>query len=124
VLLQVAPLADMVIVARVSDKDISLIRGEGEGGATTGEIATKANPGAAYPFVIERIVPLAQPKDGKNSFEVRGKLTIDDPGTLKRLEAGVRPGMEGIAKFNTGRHSLMWIGTRRIRDQLRLWLWW
>jgi hypothetical protein len=32
--------------------------------------------------------------------------------------------MEGLAKFDTGNRSLLWIGTRRIRDQLRLWLWW
>lgn len=122
VLLQIAPLDDMVVVAQVSDRDIGLIHA-GDG-ATTGQIATKADPGAAYPFTIERIVPLAQPKDGKNSFEVRGKLTIDDAGQRKRLENEVRPGMEGISKFNTGRHSLMWIATRRIKDQLRLWLWW
>ena len=31
----------------------------------------------------------------------------------------LRPGMEGVAKLDTGKHSLLWIGTRRIRDQLR-----
>jgi biotin carboxyl carrier protein len=122
VVLEVAQLKDMVVVAQVSDRDIGLVHGGDQ--PTTGEIATKANPGVAYPFEIERIVPLAQPKDGKNAFEVRGKLDIGDAGVKARFENGVRPGMEGIAKFNTGRHSLLWIGTRRIRDQLRLWLWW
>jgi len=61
-------------------------------------------------------VPLAQPKDGKNAFEVRARFT--GPA------GGLKPGMEGFAHFDTGKHSLMWIGTRRIRDQLRLWLWW
>lgn len=116
-LFQIAPLDDMVVVARVSDRDIALIKGqESKGGPTSGEIATKAFPAKAFPFTVERIVPLAQPKDGKNAFEVRG--------TLLAAEPWLRPGMEGIAKFDTGRHSLMWIGTRRIRDQLRLWLWW
>jgi hypothetical protein len=35
-----------------------------------------------------------------------------------------RPGMEGIAKFNTPERSLIGIVSRRIVDQLRLWLWW
>jgi hypothetical protein len=117
VLFQVATLDDMVVVARVSDRDIGLIRGEGEpGGPTIGEVATKANPAAGHPFAVERIVPLAQPKDGKNAFEVRGKLESQAPI--------LKPGLEGFAHFDTGRHSLIWIGTRRIRDQLRLWLWW
>jgi multidrug efflux pump subunit AcrA (membrane-fusion protein) len=125
VLFQVAPLNDMVVVARVSDRDIAMIRGAGgESPATTGDIATKSDPGMGYPFVVDRIVPLAQPKDGTNAFEVRGSLAVKDPEQLRRLERAVRPGMEGVAKLNAGRHSLMWIGSRRILDQLRLWLWW
>jgi hypothetical protein len=117
VLFQIAPLDDMTIVARVSDRDIDLLHDGREGAAaTTGEVATKANPALGYPCVIERIVPLAQPKDGKNAFEVRARLT--EPAR------SLRPGMEGFVHLDTGRHSLMWIATRRIRDQLRLWLWW
>ena len=36
----------------------------------------------------------------------------------------MRPGMEGLAKFNTGDRSLIDIGTKRVRDTLKLWLWW
>jgi multidrug efflux pump subunit AcrA (membrane-fusion protein) len=116
-LFQVAPLEDMVVVARVSDRDIGLVHGEySQAGPTGGDIATKAFPARTFPFVVERIVPLALPKDGKNAFEVRGRLS----GSAEWL----KPGMEGYAHFDTGKHSLMWIGTRRIRDQLRLWLWW
>lgn len=117
VLFQVAPIEDMVVLARVSDRDIGLVHGEeSESGPTSGEIATRAYPARTFPFTVERIVPLAEPKDGQNVFEVRG--------ALKETAPWLRPGMEGIAKFDTGRHSLLWIGTRRIRDQLRLWLWW
>jgi multidrug efflux pump subunit AcrA (membrane-fusion protein) len=115
-LFQVAPLDNMVIVARVSDRDIALLREAAEGEPTRGEIATRGRPTETFPFHLERIVPLAQPKDGKNSFEVRGTLESGAPW--------LRPGMEGLAKFDTGRRTLLWIGTRRIRDQLRLWLWW
>jgi hypothetical protein len=116
VLFQIAPLESMTVVARVSDRDIGLLRDAGGGEATKGELITRAFPEREFPFTVERIVPLAQAKDGQNAFEVRGQMAA--------AAVWLRPGMEGLAKFDTGRHSLLWIGTRRIRDQLRLWLWW
>ncbi|VAX42870.1 hypothetical protein MNBD_PLANCTO03-1905 [hydrothermal vent metagenome] len=113
---QIAPLDEMVLVAQVSDKDIALLQDAGED-VTTGDIATKARPGDRFPFTVERIVPLATPDaERRNAFEVRATLDESAPW--------MRPGMEGIAKFNTGKRSLIDIGTRRIRDTLRLWLWW
>ena len=112
----VAPLDRMVLIAQVSDKDIALIRDSGEG-VTTGQMATKAQPGDMFDFTVAQIVPLASPDaDRRNAFEVRATLDKGSPW--------MRPGMEGLAKFNTGRRSLLDIGTRRIRDTLRLWLWW
>ncbi len=108
---QIADLSDMVVEARVDDRDIALVRPD-----ATGEIATKADPAKSFPFTVERIVPLSQAEEGKNAFVVRGKLSGSAPW--------FRPGMEGIAKFNTEEHSLAWIAGRRVIDQLRLWLWW
>lgn len=108
---QVADLSDMIVVAKVDDRDIALIR---EG--MTGEITAKARPSDAFPFVVERIVPLSQAQEGKNLFEVRAKLEKTAPW--------FRPGVEGLAKFNTEERSLAWIASRRILDQLKLWLWW
>ena len=115
-LYMVAPIEEMVIVARVSDKDIALISDDPTH-ATTGDVATKAFPGQRFPFRVERVVPQANPdEDRRNAFEVRAKLD--------KAAGWMRPGMEGLAKFNTGKRSLLDIGTRRIRDTLRLWLWW
>ncbi len=108
---QVADLTDMIVEARVDDRDIALVRPD-----ATGEIATKADPAKSFPFGVERIVPLSQAQEGKNAFIVRAKLTESAPW--------FRPGMEGIAKFNAEKHSLAWIAGRRVVDQLRLWLWW
>jgi hypothetical protein len=108
---QIADLNDMIVVARVDDRDIALIR---EG--MTGQITAKARPGESFDFEVERIVPLSQAREGKNLFEVRGRL--------KQTAAWFRPGVEGLAKFNTERRSLAWIASRRIMDQLKLWLWW
>lgn len=110
-LFQIAPLDDMLVVAKVGDRDISLVDAGG-----FGSVATKAYPAQRHAFSVERVVPLSQAEEGKNAFEVRAKLA--DPA------GWMRPGMEGYAKFDAGEHSLMWIGTRRIRDTLRIWLWW
>ena len=108
---QIADLSDMIVEAKVDDRDIALIRPD-----ATGEVSTKADPAKSFGFTVERIVPLSQAQEGKNAFVVRGRLTASAPW--------FRPGMEGIAKFNTEKHSLAWIAGRRVIDQLRLWLWW
>lgn len=113
---QIAPLDDIIVTTRVDERDIALIRRAFEEGRGTGEVASKARPDVATKFEIERIVPLATAVEGKNVFEVRCRL--------EGRPEWFRPGIEGIAKFNTERKPLIWIGTRRILDQIRLWLWW
>jgi biotin carboxyl carrier protein len=110
-LFEIADLSDMVVTARVDDRDISLIKiGQ------TGEVSPKADPDLKIPFVVESIVPLSQASDGQNTFEVRARL--------ERTPSWFRPGMEGQAKFNTEKRSLAWIASRRIVDTLKVWLWW
>jgi multidrug resistance efflux pump len=116
-LMQLAQLSDMVVVAKVDDRDIKLIQDLRDAGKpVTGEIATKAYPGQPFAFTVERIVPLSQAEQGVNAFEVRGRLD--------HSAAWMRPGMEGQARFDTGRRTLLDIGTRRLVDTVRLWLWW
>jgi hypothetical protein len=110
-LFQIADTSDVIVLARVDDRDIALIR---EG--MTGQVAAKAKPGEKFDFTVERIVPLSQPKEGKNLFEVRARL--------KEAPAWFKPGMEGQARFDSERHSLAWIASRRVLDQLKVWLWW
>jgi biotin carboxyl carrier protein len=111
-LFEVAGTDDLEVVAMVDDRDIAYIR-EGQ----TGEVSPKAAPDLAVAFVVERIVPASQAKEGQNVFEVRGRLT-------EPLPAGLLPGVQGQARFNTQRRSLAWIASRRIVDQARVWLWW
>nr|HRJ49087.1 efflux RND transporter periplasmic adaptor subunit [Phycisphaerales bacterium] len=108
---QVADLSDMVAVCKVDDRDIALITDE-----SVGEISPKSDPSRSFGFTVERIVPLSQAHEGGNTFVVRGRLT--------QSAAWFRPGMEGIARINTPERSLIGIVSRRIVDQLRLWLWW
>jgi multidrug resistance efflux pump len=118
-LFEIAPMDDMIVVARVSDTDIKLLTDRmaevPEGEKAIAEVATKAYPGKPFEFEIETIVPLARAEEGQNAFEVRGGLIGE--------QVWLRPGMEGLAKFDTGKRSLAGIASRRIVDTLRLWLW-
>lgn len=111
-LLEVADLSKKVAVVRVQDQDIGLVAV-----GQTGQITPKSDPAKEYAFTVQRIVPLAQPKEGDNSFDVYCELT--DP-----LPESYRPGMEGQAKFDGEKHTLAWIATRRVIDKVRVWLWW
>ncbi|MBX3403992.1 MAG: HlyD family efflux transporter periplasmic adaptor subunit [Phycisphaeraceae bacterium] len=117
---QIASMDDIVLVAKVDERDVALVRrafedAREQGRPARGAIATKSNPSEPIDFTVERIVPLAQAAEGKNVYEVRAVLD-GAPGWF-------RPGMEGIAKFDTQRHSLLWIGSRRIIDTVRMWWW-
>jgi hypothetical protein len=117
-LFRIAPLGRMSAVVKLDETDLLL----GDDGqplirpGTRGEIATRSNPGAGFALTVQRVVPLAQAEDGKNQFEVW--TTVDEPASW------MRPGMEGVVRLDSGRRSLMWIGTRRVTDALRVWFWW
>lgn len=119
-LFQIAPLDAMEIVLRVDERDISLVRdaldrAKAEGRPARGSAALRSAPGKEFAFIIQRIVPLAEAAEGRNQFEVRGRLETS--------ASWMRPGMEGYAKIDTTDASLLWIGTRRVIDTVRLWLW-
>lgn len=109
-LFEIAPLDSMQVVVRVDERDVSMIKPGG-----TGHVATRAFPDDRLAFTVDRVVPLATAEEGKNVFEVRGTLT--------ETREWMRPGMEGLAKLDTQERSLLYIGTRRVIDAVRLWLW-
>lgn len=116
-LFEIAPLDDMRLIAEVQDSDIGLVlRAMEEEGGMIGSVATRARPDRRFPLTVERIVPMAQAEEGTNAFLVYA--------TLDETAGWMRPGMEGLAKLEVGDRTLLWIGSRRILDQLRLWLWW
>lgn len=115
-LFEVAPLEDMRVIAEVDDRDIGLVLAALEDGEMVGTVATKAYPDRRFPLEVERVVPLAQAQEGRNSFLVYARLSGSAPW--------MRPGMEGLAKLEVGDRTLLWIGSRRIVDTLRMWLWW
>lgn len=115
-LYEIARLDTMRIIAEVDDRDIGLVIRAMEEGAIAGSVATRAYPDKRFALEVERVVPMAQAAEGRNAFQVYAKLT-DSAGWM-------RPGMEGLAKLDVGDRTLLWIGSRRIVDTLRMWLWW
>jgi multidrug resistance efflux pump len=111
-LMEVAELSKKIAVVRVDDRDIGYVHV-----GQTGQVTPKSDPSRAYSFKVQRIVPLAQPREGENSFDVYCEFT-------EELPDGYRPGMEGQAKFDGETKSLAWIASRRVIDTLRIWLWW
>jgi biotin carboxyl carrier protein len=117
-MIEVADLSSMKIIAKVDDRDIGFIQV-----GQTGEISPKADPSKTVAFVVDQIVPLSQAEQGVNAFEVRASFVA--PEQLSDHEKRwLLPGLEGQAKFNTERRSFAWILSRRIVDQMRVWLWW
>ncbi|MGE3107911.1 MAG: efflux RND transporter periplasmic adaptor subunit [Phycisphaerales bacterium] len=115
-LLEIARMDDIEVIAQVKDSDMWLVRDAFDRNTgRTGQIVAKSQPSRPFDLTMDRIVPLSQAKDGKNTFEVR--MTLHDPPDW------FSPGMEGIAKIDTQLHSLLWIGTRKVLDALRLWWW-
>jgi hypothetical protein len=82
-----------------------------------GMLATTSLPSMKYPFTIERIEPMGQPKEGANIFKVFA--------TLKETKPEWKPGMEGEAKINIQKRTIAWIWTHKFIDWLRLktWTW-
>jgi len=80
-----------------------------------GKLATTSLPTQKYGFLIERIVPLGQAKEGDNVFTVYAKLD--------QLVDTWRPGMAGEARIDVRKRPVIWIWTHKLVDYVRLKLW-
>jgi multidrug resistance efflux pump len=94
----------------VADRDIQDVRV-----GARGELAVSSSPTEKVPFIIERIVPATEPKEGENVFKVYAKLDHINEDWL--------PGMRGEARIDFEKRSLAWIWTHRFIDFVRLKLW-
>jgi len=110
VLFEVAPLDEYRVIAEVDERDITEI--------TVGqqsELLFPSMPRRSFPFVVEKITPVSTAKEGRNSFRVEGRM--------EEVSERLRPGMEGVGKITIDRRRLIWVGTHKAIDWLRLQLW-
>jgi biotin carboxyl carrier protein len=109
-LLVLAPANEYRVMISVEDRAIESIRA-----GASGQLLLTSMPDTAIPLVIERILPVANAADGKNTFEVEARL--------KNSIDSLRPGMEGVAKIDAGDRSLYWMMGHRITDWFKLTIW-
>ena len=111
-LFEVAPMGDFRVDIWLEERDL---RHVSEG--LSGQLVLAGHPTDGLPITLTRITPLAEPREGINSFRLEAELDA--------LQPGLRPGMEGVAKIDAGEALLSWIWTRRLIDWIRhtAWTW-
>lgn len=112
VLFEVAPLESLRAEMLVPEDRINDLQSDQP---LQGMLAVAAAPGDYVRFEVERINPVAELIDQRNVFRVRIRLLEE--------RAGLRPGMEGIAKTHVGRRSYLYLWTRELIDWIRMKLW-
>jgi multidrug efflux pump subunit AcrA (membrane-fusion protein) len=109
-LFELAPLASYRVIIHVGERDVRFITPDQQG-----ILALEGMPGDSLPLSLTKITPVTVAEEGRTSFRVEARLT--GPGQE------LRPGMEGVAKIETGPRPIVWIWTRSVIEWLRLAAW-
>lgn len=112
VLFKVARLAELYAEIEVRERDLHEIHVGADG-----EIAFVSRPELKFPITLDRIDPVALPKEEGNVFLVKGDFQ-EEPLSWWR------PGMSGLTKINVGKRNALWIVSHRTVDFFRMLLWW
>jgi len=110
VLFEVAPLNEYRVVLEVDEGQISHVRN-----GQQGTLMLTSLPGEVFPLTVTHVTPVAVSREGRSYFRVEA--------LLGRMSERLRPGMEGVAKVEAGNRMLIWIGTHKMLDWMRLVLW-
>lgn len=110
-LYELAPLENYRLIVQVDERDMRYVQ-LGQSGA----LALAGMPTRRMKFTVTRVTPIATAEEGRNYFRVEGRLADENDPRL-------RPGMEGVAKIDTGTHSLVWVWSHSVVDWLRLTAW-
>ena len=110
VLFELAPLDAWRVILKVDERDIAHVRP-----GQTGDLVLAALPGQSQALAIKRVTSVAVAEEGRNFFRVEAELA--------EKTAPLRPGMEGVARVQTDRESLLWVWTHRLVDWVRLTAW-
>jgi Barrel-sandwich domain of CusB or HlyD membrane-fusion len=110
VLMTIAPNNQYRLVIEVDERDIALLSLKQSGQLVLSALADKT-----LDIEVARITPVALVKDGLNVFEVEAQLKTHD--------ALIQPGLEGVAKIETGSRPLIAVLTNRLRQWVSVSLW-
>jgi biotin carboxyl carrier protein len=109
VLMTIAPAGEYRVVVEVDERDIEDVQIGKSGQLALGAFEQSLS------FTVERVTPMAASRDGRNFFEVEGKL-IEAP-------ASMRPGAQGIGKIEAENRTIAWVCTHRLVQWMRTTLW-
>ncbi len=109
-LFEIAPLQSYRVILQIDEREIRHIKA-----GQSGMLVITGIAGDPIPLTIQKVTPVATAEDGKNFFRVEASLA--------EASTRLRPGMEGIGKVVTDRHSLWWVLFHSFTDWLKLTLW-
>ena len=109
-LFEIAPRESYRLIIQVDERDVRYVSV-----GQHGKVALAGSPGDPLPLLVSKIMPVTVAEDGRNSLQVEAHLT--------EAAARLQPGMEGVAKVETGQRSLLWIWTHGVADAIRLAVW-
>jgi multidrug resistance efflux pump len=109
-LFEVAPLNSYRLIIHVDERDIRYISVQQHGVVTLAGM-----PERPLPLILTKITPVTVADMGRNFFRVEAQLM--------ELGPHLRPGMEGVAKVEIGRRSIVWVWTHDFVEWLSLTAW-
>ncbi|MEW8506964.1 MAG: efflux RND transporter periplasmic adaptor subunit [Candidatus Thiodiazotropha sp.] len=112
-LFKIAPLDRYRVMLQVDERDIADVQV-----GQSGRLRLAGYPHLDHAFSVKRILPLTTAFEGSYLFTLEAELTERDDY--------LRPGLQGVAKIDAGKRSLLWLASHRVIDWLRLqlWRWW
>lgn len=110
VLFEIAPLNSYRLLLQVDERDIGHVRV-----GQTGTLLLTGAPARGLQLTVTKLTSVATAEDARNFFRVEASLAESGPP--------LRPGMEGLAKIDAGRRSLLWIWMRPLIERLRMLVW-
>lgn len=110
VLFEVAPLDDYRVILEVDERRIVDVKM-----GQQGRIILSALPNEKFGFVVEKITPISNAKEGLNYFRVEARPL--------KISKRFRPGMEGVGKIHVERRRLISIWTQNVREWFTVWKW-
>ncbi|MFO1098477.1 MAG: HlyD family efflux transporter periplasmic adaptor subunit [Xanthobacteraceae bacterium] len=110
VLFELAPLDAYRLIVQVDERDVRYVAANQHG-----IVAFAGMPSEPLPVTLTTITPITTVLEGNNSFRVEAKLMQKGPN--------LRPGMEGVAKIDSGQRALLWVWTHATIDWVRLAAW-
>ena len=109
-LFEVVPLNSYRVILEIDERDLSDIET-----GQMGNLLLTSLPNQSYEFVVGKVVPATEAKDGRNFFRVEASLVGGGPE--------LRPGMHGVAKVEVENRLLIKNWSKKLVDWFRILIW-